>query len=158
MFADVRIEKRPLLHPAIPSSYTNSSQQKVVYISSKTPFVSAVKRVRKLFSMIDKRTMKNVDLINGKSSDKANLQALSKQDKQPEEVFLKATGKAIEKALGLALYFQGQDDVKVTLKTGSVGAVDDIVQEGEESGSDGEELPESRVRKASTLEVAISLR
>ena len=125
--------------------------------------MSAVKRVRKLLSLIDKRTLKNLDLVNGKSSDIANLQALSKRDKKPEEVFLKATGKAIENALGLALYFQGQDDVKIRLKTGSVGAVDDIVQEEGETPNvirrdDEEELPESRVRKASTLEVAISLR
>ena len=125
--------------------------------------MSAVKRVRKLLSLIDKRTLKNIDLINGKLSDKANIQALSKREKLPEEVFLRATGKAIENALGLALYFQGQDDVKVRLRTGSVGAVDDIVQNEEEStdiigGGDQEELPESQVRKASTLEVAISLR
>ena len=49
------------------------------------------------------------------------------------------------------------------LKTGAVGTVDDIVLEegkdgGDVSGEDEEELPESRVRKASTLEVAISLR
>ena len=161
---DARIQKRPLLHPAIPSPYTNSTHEKVVYISTKTPFVSAVKRIRKLLSHIDKRSTKNVDLLNGKSSDKANVQALSKREKEPEEVHVRATGKAIEKALGLALYFQGQDDLRVRLKTGTVGTVDDIVQEegdredGGEDNGDEEELPESRVRMASTLEVAVSLR
>lgn len=47
--------------------------------------------------------------------------------KEPEEVILKATNRAIEKALGLGVFFQGQDDVRVRLRTGSVGAVDDIV-------------------------------
>jgi ribonuclease P/MRP protein subunit POP7 len=71
-----------------------------------------------------------------------------------EEVIMKATGKAIEKLLGLVLYFQGQDDVKVVVRTGSVGAVDDVVNKG---GVDGEEEG-SQVRRTSTLEVGISLR
>lgn len=49
--------------------------------------------------------------------------------KEPEEVILKATNRAIEKTLGLAVFFQGQDDVRVRLRTGSVGAVDDIAIE-----------------------------
>lgn len=46
---------------------------------------------------------------------------------------LKATGKAISKALGLALFFQGQKDCRVRIRTGSVGVIDDIV-EAEEVG------------------------
>lgn len=71
-----------------------------------------------------------------------------------EEVILKATGKAIEKLLGLALHFQGEIDVKVVVRTGSVGAVDDIVSK---NGEDGQEEG-SQVRRTSTLEVGISLR
>ena len=41
---------------------------------------------------------------------------------------MKATNKAIENVLGLALFFQGQEDCRVRLKTGSVGVVDDIVE------------------------------
>jgi len=93
-----------------------------------------------------------------------------------EEVFLKATGKAIEKVLGFALFFEGQEDMKVRVGTGSVGVVDDIVegdreQKGEEQeGAEGdmdvdreedkedEELPETQIRKTSFVEVALSLR
>ena len=70
-----------------------------------------------------------------------------------EEVIMKATGRAIEKLLGLVMHFQGQDDVKVVVRTGSVGAVDDIV--GKE-GADEEEG--SQIRRTSALEVGISLR
>ncbi len=77
----------------------------------------------------------------------------------PEAVVLKGTNRAIEKVLGLGLYFQGQDDCMVRLKTGSVGVVDDIVQEEEEDGEEeGEEVPESRVRKVSVVEVAVTLK
>jgi len=122
-----RIEKRPILHPAIPSPYTNASQPKVIYVSSSTPFISVVKRVRKLLAQVDKRAMGQVDLLSGKGSDRQRLSKLGKQDQIPEEVTLKATNKAIERALGLALFFQGQEDCRVRLKTGSVGVIDDIV-------------------------------
>ena len=74
-----------------------------------------------------------------------------------EEVVVKATGKAIERALQVAVWFQGQEDVLVRVRTGSVGAVDDVVLRG--GGEEGEvEVEESRVRRASVLEVGISLR
>lgn len=67
-----------------------------------------------------------------------------------EEVVMKACGKAIEKGLRLAAWWSTQDDIKVELRTGSVGAVDDIVNH------DGVEQ-ESRVRNVSFLEVAVRL-
>ena len=71
-----------------------------------------------------------------------------------EEVVVKATGKAIEKALQVALHFQGQEDCSVRLRTGSVGAVDDVI------AKDGleEDVPETRIRRTSMLEVGITLR
>ena len=114
-----------------------------------------------------------------------------------EEVVVKGSGKAIEKVLQLAVWFQGQEDVKVVLRTGSVGAIDDIeiveerkgekqkskeknsvedevmgeagepdrdeegkddeVEEGEEEGG-MDELPESRIRFTSVVEVGVTLR
>ena len=72
-------------------------------------------------------------------------------------MLLKATGKAIEKLLGLVVYFQEQDDVKIVVRTGSVGAVDDIVIKGEDGNGVGEE-DRSQVRRTSALEAGISLR
>lgn len=132
---DARIQKRPLLHPSIPSPYSGAAQQKVVYVSARTPFISAAKRVRKLLALIDKRASPHIDLLNskGRNSEKQKSRALDEvssggKGKAPEEVVLKATGKAISKALGLALFFQGQKDCRVTIRTGSVGVVDDIVE------------------------------
>lgn len=114
--------------------------------------------------------MGKIDLVNGKGSDKQKLRKLGEKTngsigKEPEEVVLKATTRAIQNVLGLALFFQGQDDCRVRLRTGTVGVVDDIVElaateEGEIVDGDDEEedLPESRVRKASFVEVAITLR
>lgn len=166
----MRVQKRPLLRPSIPSPYAGSDQQKVVYVSAKTPFISAVKRVRKLLVEIDKRSMGKVDLLNGKGSEKQKLRVLGEKaapptGKGPEEVLLKATNRAIEKVLELALYFQGQEDCNVRLRTGTVGAVDDLVvsdlaegAENAEADEEEDELPESRVRKVTFVEVAITLK
>lgn len=117
--------------------------------------------------------MGKIDLINGKGSDKQKLKQIGQQTapnagKEAEEVVLKATNRAIEKVLGIALYFQGQDDCRVRLRTGSLGVVDDIVDapldiQGDDGGDGKEaddevELPESRIRKITAVEVAIALR
>ena len=167
---DARIQKRPMLRPPIPSPHSGADQKKVVYISTKTPFISAVKRVRKLLDGIDKRSTGRIDLVDGKGSDKQKLRKLGERNndstgKDPEEVVMKATNRAIHKVLGLSLFFQGQDDCRVRLRTGTVTVVDDIVESviperPETEGREGEEeeLPESRVRKASFVEVAITLK
>jgi ribonuclease P/MRP protein subunit POP7 len=93
--------------------------------------------------------MGTIDLSNSSLSDRDLVASAGKgRDGQEEEVIVKATGRAIEKALNVALYFQKQDDCRAVLRTGEVGAVDDIEIDGEES---------ARVRKASVLEVGITL-
>ena len=106
-----------------------------------------------------------------------------------EAVLLKGTGKAIHRVLELALWFQQREEQYVVrLRTGSVGAIDDIEVEdggrdeaeggademevdeqqatkkkqrkkkaGKEEGVEGE-VPETRMRYASVLEAAVSLR
>ena len=94
--------------------------------------------------------MGTVDLSKSSLTDRELIASVGKgRDGQQEEVIVKATGRAIERALNIALWFQKQDDCKVVLRTGEVGAVDDIEIDGEES---------ARVRKASVLEVGITLR
>ncbi|KAL6713597.1 hypothetical protein ACLMJK_009062 [Lecanora helva] len=169
-----RIQKRPILRSVIPSPYAGAQQQKVVYVSPRTPFISAVKRVRKLLAQVEKRSMGKVSLLNSKMHDRERLRRLAETatpatDNEPEPVFLKGTNRAIERVLELAMYFQGQEDCKIQLKTGTVGVVDDIVvddeapvREEEEQANDkeesSEELPESRIRKATVLKVAITLK
>lgn len=93
-----------------------------------------------MLDLIDKRAVGKVDLGDGRKG-KETLQALGEVDqasgKEPEEVILKATNRAIEKALGLGVFFQGQGDVRVRLRTGSVGAVDDIVIEEKRTARKG---------------------
>ncbi|KAI6247302.1 hypothetical protein HI914_04203 [Erysiphe necator] len=167
-----RISKRPLLHPPIASRYSSTTTSKVIYISNKSSFIGTIKRVRLFLEQIRSRSFGNdnnhiknnsTSLLSQQQNSTSNdvvLTALSKAIKEgenkngkkirDEEVIMKAGGKAIEKGLRLAAWWSSQSDVKVELRTGSVGAVDDIVDE------DGVE-ESSRVRNMSYLEVAIKL-
>lgn len=92
-----------------------------------------------------------------------------------KEVVILGTGRAIEKTLNVAAWFQRQPDCKVNLRTRSVAAVDDVVlgtgdEENKEldlDEADGEMDMEggvadaedyARVRMISCLEVAVWLR
>ena len=209
--ADAKVTKRPLLRPAIPSPYAGAQEAKVVYVSARTPFLGAVKRVEKLLHLADKRLVQSATTIakQGRGKRKRHFSAsgedqildiateVERQKAQKrrktdgeagrtdedevnagEEVSIKGTGRAIAKALEMALWFQQRDDqYRVRVTTGTVTAIDDIeveepstpekqgeeVADGEQDGPsearrEVEELPESRMRYTSVLEVAVSLR
>lgn len=165
---DALVSKRPLLRPAIPSPYAGAHNQKVVYIGAKTPFLSAVKRAEKLLHLSDKRLVQGATRIakdstsygkkrqrrRGGDDDEIlaiaeEVEAMKKNGKRGrpnadgdfavgEEVVLKGTGKAITKVMELGLWFQQREEYAVRLKTGSVGAVDDVSYE--ENGVASESL------------------
>ena len=86
-----------------------------------------------------------------------------------EEVYIKATGRAIERALRIGVHFQGESDCRVRVEMGSVMAVDDIEVRQDETEGKGEEkskakddlkdedVPETRVRMVSSVTVAVRL-
>ncbi|CZT10887.1 related to POP7 Nuclear RNase P subunit [Rhynchosporium graminicola] len=158
---DQKISKRPLLHAPISSPRTSSSTQKIVYVSSSSPFISVVKRVRTYLDQIESRSAGKLSLDGGErrllKGIERGINSTAGEGKRDEEVVVKGTGKAIEKVVRLAAWWGAQSDVKVVVRTGSVGAVDDIVSKDEEgvAGAGGEE---SRIRRVSCLEVGIRLR
>ncbi|KAL3420434.1 hypothetical protein PVAG01_08933 [Phlyctema vagabunda] len=156
-----KIQKRPLLHPAIAAPRTSSATPKVIYVKASSPFIAMVKRTQKYLTEVEKRSTGSVSLTNngagrgGGDRDAMRVieDGVKKAREQREQVWLKGTGKAIEKTMQLGLWFQTQErgvKYEVSWKTGSVGAVDDVV---DEEGSLVED--ESRIRRTSTLEVGI---
>jgi len=91
---------------------------------------------------------------------------------------VKATGKAVEKALGLALVMMKERDWVVQVRTGSVTAIDDV-EMGEDDKPKGEdviigdnsekkqqqqsheqdagEIPETRIRFTSMIEIEVRM-
>jgi ribonuclease P/MRP protein subunit POP7 len=172
-FSESKIQKRPLLHPAIASPRASSFSPKIVYVSASSPFISIVKRVRKNLAAIEARSAWPINLHHPSKDvlqqvhDGVKAARKGRRDGGgAEEVILKGTGKAIEKVLSLAAWFQdeAQDHigVKVALRTSSVGAIDDVVPRGEgqnaEGAEDNADGDETRIRRVSCLEVGISLR
>ncbi|KAF8421329.1 Rpp20 subunit of nuclear RNase MRP and P-domain-containing protein [Terfezia claveryi] len=99
-----------------------------VYISARTPFISAVKRARQRNYRNNQRRRGG----GGQRGDFRNVapsQPIERGELVGEGVVLKATGKAINKCLSLGVYFMKDDRVSVRVGTGgSVDAVDDVVR------------------------------
>ncbi|KAJ5960507.1 uncharacterized protein N7479_007657 [Penicillium vulpinum] len=144
-----KVEKRPIPHAPVASPYAGASVPKIVYISKSTPFMSAVKRVQKLLLQAEKRATGNINLEDTRKSEKQILEELSKVSEKREEVFVKATGRAIEKALNVAKWFEEKGtEYTVRVNTGSVIVVDDIVEDEETKAK--EEQKRQRLEEAST--------
>ncbi|KAH8170027.1 rpp20 subunit of nuclear RNase MRP and P domain-containing protein [Sarocladium implicatum] len=149
-----RIQKRPLNRRQPPSS----SKSHIVYISTRTPFMASVQRVRKI---LDKAHLSHQNNAAKHTSLAARIQGLereaaaagSKNGEKKVEVLVTGTGKALEKVLSVAAWFEDQGDCEIEVRTGTVGTVDDVVD-----GDDGEEEEESRVRRLSKLEVVVRLK
>ncbi|PQE22054.1 ribonuclease p mrp subunit pop7 protein [Rutstroemia sp. NJR-2017a BBW] len=155
-----KIQKRPLLHPAIISPRSSSLSPKIVFVSPSSPFISTVKRVRKYLDNLETRagpsklSSNDRELMRDIESGIDKVRGGKKSGQGQGEVLIKGTGRAIAKVMALAAWWQEQEGVQVRVRTGGVGAVDDVVGvdgEGEEAG-----VGESRVRRVSVLEVGVS--
>ena len=170
--------------------------------------MSAIKRVEKLLRLADKRDLQTATTHAQKNKRKRRRDDDGGEDEvvavargveeererkrraggvSGEEVLVKGTGKAVSKVMEIGTWFlQREREFVVRIRTGSVGAVDDVeVPEGEaEDGGDrmavdqagaesGEAAPNgddageekeaeavsgARVRYVSVLEAAVSLR
>lgn len=150
--ANTTITKRPVNHAPIASPFAGSRVPKVVYVSRKTPVISAVKRVKKFLQEIEKRAMQSEDV--GLALDKAGTRASRGQEidlqrrledvseklrRDAEEVLVKASGRAMEQALRVAEWFRNREKeilTNVEVRTGSVSVVDDIVEKAVDGDDD----------------------
>jgi len=151
-----KISKRPLHHPPIPSPF--SAADKHVYVTHRTPFISAVKRIRKLLAHIDERHAQRITSKTKKvHGDRilAAARALENRNAiaggETELIIVKGAGRAIPKVLSLAAWFgeKSGEGAQVELHTKSVTAVDDLLD------ANGDDLDEIRVRGVSVLELHI---
>ncbi|EAW11542.1 ribonuclease P subunit p20 family protein [Aspergillus clavatus NRRL 1] len=149
-----RVQKRPIPHAPVASPYAGPSVPKIVYVSTKSPFMSAVKRVQKLLRQAEKRATASVNLASSKRTEQQKLAQLARGQEQlsKEEVFVKATGRAIEKALSVGRWFEEREaEYAVRVKTGSVLVVDDIVEDEEAKQKVIEEAERAREQQEQAL-------
>ncbi|KAF2489021.1 hypothetical protein BU16DRAFT_221015 [Lophium mytilinum] len=125
---------RPIPHPAIPTPFASADAPKTVYVKHNTPFISTVKRIRGLLLQIEKREIQSLSSgrkpLDAKTVEAAIAHARENRNakREREAVFLKATGRAIDRALHVALYFQEQG-FGLEIETGAVEVVDDVTKE-----------------------------
>lgn len=174
--------KRPLLRPPIPSPRSGASQPKVIYVSARTSFIPVIKRVEKLLALAEKRNVQSAttlvqkDRMSRERYGKRKANAAGDDDLLDiartaakrrraddggvvDEVVIKGTGKAVQKVLDFGLWFQQREErFAVSLRTGSVGAIDDIeVPEDDADGTrmDDEDAQMAREATESALDVAM---
>jgi ribonuclease P/MRP protein subunit POP7 len=153
-----------LFRPAIPSPYAGTQQPKIVYIQHHTPFMSAVQRVRRLLAEIEKRASQSVVERAGHTARGDPILAAATADMSDiaafkEQVTIKGSGRAIEKVLNLASFFSQRETdfgIKVRLATGTTSAIDDIELDDDVDSDAAADVPDSRLRQISVLEVKIS--
>lgn len=127
--------------------------------------MSAVKRVQKILRVAEKRAIEGCTAAarnnrkgkgkgkgGGRTTTAADMVRIKEKLKE-EKVYVRATGRAMERALQLGKWFEergkggdgngdgskGDEEYEVSVKTGSVCVVDDIVPVEKEDGEDGEE-------------------
>ncbi|PHH61348.1 hypothetical protein CDD82_2152 [Ophiocordyceps australis] len=142
----IRVQKRPLLRRQAPASALTP----LIYISSSTPFMSAARRISKLLARSQH---------SGAASKRASLQErIEALHKTPSErsgtmtVTAVGAGRAVEKMVALAAWFEQRGEYLVELRTRTTAAVDDVVDDK------GEEEDSARVRMVSALELGICLK
>ena len=80
------------------------------------------------------------------------------KDKGREEIYLKATGRAIPRALELGLHFQSEEDcwVKIEMESRDARGEEGPGEPGDEAEAD--DVPETRIRTLSSVTVSIGLK
>ncbi|KAF2861445.1 Phox-like protein [Piedraia hortae CBS 480.64] len=123
------VHKKPLHRPPIANPY---GPDKVIYVSSRTPFMSAVKRVEKLLDTSHNQAIQK--------SRKRKLEDMANDGPPNEKVTLRGTGKAITRVLDLALWFQVRGgQYKTQLKTDSIATTDRLEKTGSDEDAEGGE-------------------
>ncbi|PWY91022.1 hypothetical protein BO70DRAFT_410666 [Aspergillus heteromorphus CBS 117.55] len=186
-----KIQKRPIPHPATASPYSGPSSPKTLYVSSSSPTMSVIKRVQKYLRVAENRATANLlKGGGGKKGGKGNVDALlargaGGEDGEglglgKEEVLVKATGRAMERALKAEGEAEGEGEGEKKKKKeeeeGEEGQGDKVDGEGGLSKSAAKkrkkkaaaaaaaaaaeetEVPETRTRWVNMVEVGISLR
>ncbi|KAI8632715.1 Rpp20 subunit of nuclear RNase MRP and P-domain-containing protein [Xylariaceae sp. FL1651] len=163
------VRRRPI--PSGPVTSTHSARR--IHVSAKTPFRSVTTRVHKQLDKYLRQSASSRGAFTNKLSREKNaslgerVRHIQEQSQNAAtgglglglensgEVLVLGTGRAIQKVVEVALFFQKQPDCIVQLRTGSVAAVDDVIAK-DEDGLEGE--VDERARMMSSLEASIKLR
>ena len=112
--------------------------------------MGVIKRVQKYLRAAENRATGTVLGKNKGRREQIAALAKSQEALKKEEVFVKATGRAMERALKVGKWFEAEErkeEYSVRVKTGSVVVVDDVVEDGEGEGEGDIEERKERLRR-----------
>ncbi|KAK5039407.1 hypothetical protein LTR13_003664 [Exophiala sideris] len=137
------VQRRPLNHAPVANIHAGAHVPKVVYISKRTPMMAAVKRVKKMLGLIEKRALQQAGVrMGGRDRNRKIAQANEQIVKDKEDVLVKASGRAMEQALRIGEWFKTKETeflCNIEVRPGSVSVVDDIVGVENEEEEEKEE-------------------
>lgn len=138
----------------------------MIYVSTKTPFMSIVKRAEKLLKLSEDRRVQSA-VTNARNAGAGKRRKFGRSDTEgpddiveiaklfdanktdrSEDILVKGTGKAIGKIMEVGVWFQRRDGFRVRITTGTIGAIDDV--EIDQDLADG---PQSDAREMSRIDV-----
>lgn len=142
-----RYESKKLIKHAPLRPYIHNELDTTVYIQSKTPFISAVKRIEKIINKFDKIPNKNGELVS-----RGNLR------KSCKFITVKGMGKSIEKVINIGLHFKYDENFTVDIFTKSVGVLDEFVDAHDEENTKADsEDDENLLRKRNVGAVEVRI-
>lgn len=128
---------------------TQTQRDTTVFISGKTPFVSAIKRIDRILEKFDHLVAPVLH------RPKFN----NREYKKVKYIVIKGMGKSIQKVISLGLFYQTQKSYTVDIYTGTVPVVDTVTTEEVIETREGpEEQTKRQSRDASSVEVRIWLK
>lgn len=145
-----KFENKKIIKHAALRPYKHNELDSTVYIQSKTPFMSAVKRIKKIIEKFDKIPNKKNELIpRGNVSPKIKF------------VTVKGMGKSISKVTNIGIHFKFEEKCKVEVITKTVSVLDEFVNDPDSNtvnNSDGEDEDDENIlrkRNIGAVEVRI---
>lgn len=115
-------------------------------VKSKTPYISAIKRIDKMLEKFDKASLDHKKYQRG-------------EYKKVKYVVVKGMGRAIEKTTSIGLHYMTQKAYKVDIRTGTVEVLDEIKTAlAYSSKDDSDEESLFKKRNASFVEVRVWLK
>ncbi|KUI69770.1 hypothetical protein VM1G_04846 [Cytospora mali] len=136
-----------------------SPKQPIIYVGTKSPFMGIVNKVRHALDHSPaSRSTKGLPLAARMAA--LNAPATKAPEGEQDEILVRGTGRAIATTLHVAAWFGRQNDCRVSVRTMSLEAVDDVVNDEDGAEEEGGFAAEegTRVRGVSCLEIGVSLR
>lgn len=160
---DSKIHKRPINRGRVHNrgGPPLSPKQPIIYVGTKSPFMAIVNKVRHALDHSPaSRSTKGLPLAARMAALNSSSTKGTEGEGEGDEILVRGTGRAIATTLRVAAWFGRQNDCRISVRTMSIEAVDDVVNDEDGAEEEGGFAAEegTRARWVSCLEIGVSMR